>query len=297
MGAPRPAHLLLSACVLVFSASAAPLGAATLDDAQRLLYTGLFVEAAAAAHELTEADPGNLAAWEVRTSAVHFQLRRLVADVKDKKAAFAKCADCPKVLATFLEDVNRGRAAARSRVDTNPMDDEARFFLGKMDLSYLWLQLATLDRKTGWKEYWEAKTILEGIIEKDPMHVRARVARAWMDYIVGTRVPWGTRWMMGGGNRGRALKMVREAVQTPADHYTQAEARFALQEMLMREGRRDEAVDVAKELLAWFPDNKDLRKFVETRGPHHEEPDGTNNGLGTGGADDRSDGHAARAGD
>ena len=265
MGPPRPAHLLLRACVLVF-ASTARLGAATLDDAQRLLYTGLFVESAAAAHELTEADPGNLAAWEVRTSAVHFQLRRLVGDVKDKKAAFANCADCPNLLATFLDDVNRGRAAARSRIEKEPMDEEARFFLGKMDLSYLWLQLATLERKTGWKEYWEAKNILEGILEKNPMHVRARVARAWMDYIVGTRVPWGTRWMMGGGNRGRALKMVREAVQTPADHFTQVEARFALQEMLVREGRRDEAVDVAKELLALFPDNKDLQKFVERGG-------------------------------
>ena len=297
MGPSRPAHLLLRACVLVF-ASATRLGAATLDDAQRLLYTGLFVESAAAAHELTEADPGNLAAWEVRTSALHFQLRRLLGDTKDKKASFARCADCPTVLATFLEEVNRGRAAARSRVEKDPMDEEARFLLGKMDLSYLWLQLATLDRKTGWKEYWEAKNLLEAILEKNPMHVRARVARAWMDYIVGSRVPWGTRWMMGGGNRGRALKMVREAVQTPADHYAQAEARFALQEMLMREGRRDEAVDVAKELLAWFPDNKDLRKFVETRGLHHEEPDGTNTRRpGPGGADGRSDGHAAGAGD
>ena len=46
----------------------------------------------------------------------------------------------------------------------------------------------------------------------------------------------------------------------------QVEARFALQEMLVREGRRDEAVDVAKELLALFPDNKDLQKFVERGG-------------------------------
>ena len=120
------------------------------------------------------------------------------------------------------------------------MDDEATFFLGKMDLSYLWLQLATLDRKTGWSEYWEAKKLLEAILEKDPMHVRARVARAWMDYIVGTRVPWGTRWVMGGGSKSRGLKMVREAAQTPAGVYTQVEAQFGLWEMLTRDGRRDE---------------------------------------------------------
>jgi hypothetical protein len=264
MGATRLAALLVTACALALVPTPAP--AASLDDAQRLFYTALFAESAAAARELTEANPDDLAAWEVRTSALHFQLRRLVGDGKDKKAAFAKCADCPKLLAAFLEDVNRGRAAARARIAKAPEDDEARFFLGKMDLSYLWLQLATLDRKTGWKEYWEAKGLLEAIIEKNPAHVRARVARAWMDYIVGTRVPWGTRWVMGGGNKTRALKMVREAAQTPADYFTEVEARFALQEMLTREGKRDEAVTVAKELLAKFPENKDLNRFVESGG-------------------------------
>jgi len=265
MGPSRAAHLLLKAGVLLLAA-ATHLGAATLDDAQRLFYTALFAEAAAAAHELTEADPGSLAAWEVRTSALHFQLRRLVGNGKDKKGAFATCADCPKVLQTFLDDVNQGRAVARARLEKNPKDDEARFFLGKMDLSYLWMQLATLDRKTGWKEYWEAKRLLEDILEREPMHVRARVARAWMEYIVGTSVPWGTRWVMGGGNKGRGLKMVREAAKTKAEYYTQVEAQFALQEMLTRENKRDEAVEVAKELLAQFPANKDLAKFVETGG-------------------------------
>jgi hypothetical protein len=96
------------------------------------------------------------------------------------------------------------------------------------------------------------------------MNVRARVARAWMDYIVGTRVPWGTRWVMGGGSKSRGLKMVREAAQTPADFYTRIEAQFGLWEMLTREGRREEAVAVAKDLLTHFPENKDLVKFIET---------------------------------
>jgi tetratricopeptide (TPR) repeat protein len=265
MRSSRLARLMVNACVLLL-AGATQLAAATLDDAQRLFYTALFSESADAAHELTRADPGNLAAWELRTSALHFQLRRLVGDGKDKKAAFAKCADCPKVLAAFLDDVNQGRAAARARLQKNPQDDEASFFLGKMDLSYLWLQLATLDRKTGWKEFHEAKDLLEAILEKNPQHVRARVARAWMDYIVGTRVPWGTRWLMGGGSKSRGLKMVREAAATPSDHFTRVEAQFALQEMLTREGRLDEAVVVAKELLTQFPQNKDLIKFVETGG-------------------------------
>jgi hypothetical protein len=182
----------------------------------------------------------------------------------------AKCAECRALLATFLEDVNAGRSAARARIATAPDDEEARFFLAKLDLSYLWMQLSTLGKKTGWDEYWEAKRILEAMLEKNPTHVRARVARAWMDYIVGTRVPWGTRWLMGGGNKSRGLKMVREAAQTQADHYTQVEAQFGLWEMLSRDGRRDEAVGVAKELLKKFPENKDLAKFVETGGRPQE---------------------------
>jgi hypothetical protein len=256
---------LAGICTLAL-ASAVPLRAATADDAYRLFYASRFEESAAAAAELIAANPGDLIAWEIRTSALHFQLKRLVGEGKDKKGAFARCADCPKLLSTFIEDVNRGRAAARARLATAPMDDEASFLLGKMDLSYLWLQLATLDRKTGWDEYWEAKHLLDAVIQKYPTHVRARVARAWMDYIVGTRVPWGTRWVMGGGSKSRGLKMVREAAQTPADFYTRVEAQFGLWEMLTRDGKRDEALVVAKELLVTFPDNKDLVRFVATGG-------------------------------
>jgi hypothetical protein len=264
MGPVRPA-LLLTACVLLL-AGRVQLHAATLDDAQRLFYTALFQESAEAAKSITDAQPQNLAAWDVRTSALHFQLRRLLGEPKDRKAAMAKCADCRALLNTFMEDVNRGRAAARERIAQAPDDEEARFFLGKLDLSYLWMQLSTLGRKTGWDEYWESKRLLEAILEKNPMHVRARVARAWMDYIVGTRVPWGTRWLMGGGSKSRGLKMVREAAATPADYFVRVEAQFGLWEMLTRDGKRDEAVGIAKELLVKFPENKDLLKFVEPGG-------------------------------
>jgi tetratricopeptide (TPR) repeat protein len=259
------AAAVLGICTLVLG-SPVPIGAATIDDAFRLFYASRFEESAVAAAELTAANPDDLVAWEIRTSALHFQLKRLIGEGKDKKGAFAKCADCPKLLSTFIEEVNRGRAAARARLTKEPMDDEARFLLGKMDLNYLWLQLATLDRKTGWDEYWEAKHLLDAVIQKYPTHVRARVARAWMDYIVGTRVPWGTRWVMGGGSKSRGLKMVREAAQTPADFYTRVEAQFGLWEMLTRDGKRDEALRVAKELLVKFPDNKDLARFVESGG-------------------------------
>ena len=265
MGVTRVALALLGACALTI-ADPVRLDAATIEDAQRLFYTALFQESAETAKVLVEAEPENLAAWDVRTSALHFQIRRLLGDGKDRKGAFAKCPQCPALLATFLDDVNRGRAVARARLTKDAADEEARFFLGKLVLSYLWMQLSTLGRKTGWDEYWESKRLLEAILEKNPTHVRARVARAWMDYIVGTRVPWGTRWVMGGGSKSRGMKMVREAAETPADFYTQIEAKFGQWEMLTRDGRRDEAVVIAKELLQKFPENKDLVRFLESGG-------------------------------
>jgi hypothetical protein len=84
-----------------------------------------------------------------------------------------------------------------------------------------------------------------------------------MDYIVGTRVPWGTRWMFGGGNRTRALQAVREAAQVSGDFYTEVEADFALWEMLSRDKKMAEAVAVAKELQVRFPENPDLPRFIE----------------------------------
>jgi hypothetical protein len=71
---------------------------------------------------------------------------------------------------------------------------------------------------------------------------------------------------MGGGNRERGVKMVRDAAQMPADYYVGVEARFALLEMLTREGQRDEAVSVAKELLEKFPENRDLMRFLADGG-------------------------------
>jgi hypothetical protein len=134
--------------------------------------------------------------------------------------------------------------------------------LAKIDLSYLWMQLSTLGRRTGWDQYWEGKRLIEAVLAKDPTHVRALVAGAWIDYIVGTRVPWGARWVMGGGSKERALETLRHASRQQSDYYARVEADFALWEMLAREGRRADAMMVAQGLLAKFPENEDLAKFV-----------------------------------
>jgi hypothetical protein len=97
----------------------------------------------------------------------------------------------------------------------------------------------------------------------NPGNVRARVARAWIDYIVDTKMPRGTRWLLGGGNKKRGLLTVRQAASTESDFFIQAEARFALWDMQVRERNLKEAIVTARTLARDFPDNQELHKFIE----------------------------------
>ena len=50
------------------------------------------------------------------------------------------------------------------------------------------------------------------------------------------------RWLLGGGNKKKGMTIVAEAAEAKADFYVQAEARFGLWEMLVREKRVAEAL-------------------------------------------------------
>jgi hypothetical protein len=147
-------------------------------------------------------------------------------------------------------------------VAANPKDETALFFLGKLDLNYVWLQLGLLGHKTGWDEYWEARHSLEAVLKLNPRHVRARVARGWIDYIANTRMPWGTRWVLGGGNKKRGIAIVREASVMDAAFFERAEAEFALWDLHVREKNLAEATVLAQKLAQNFPDNQDVAKFL-----------------------------------
>ena len=137
------------------------------------------------------------------------------------------------------------------------------FLLSKLGLNHVWLHLGTLGRKTGWNEYWEARKTLDRILKQNPTHVRARVARAWIDYIVDTKMPRGTRWLLGGGNKKRGLLAVRDAANTDAEFFARTEARFAWWDMQVRERNIPEAVVTARTLVRDFPENTELTRFLE----------------------------------
>ena len=245
----------------------APPDGQTLADAQSLFYNARYEEAAALTLALRSADPDDLAVYELRTSALLFQLKNALDSSTDKEKAFKQCAACMPLMDAFLEETTSGRSIARARLKADPDDETAQFFLGKLDLNYVWLQLGTLGRRTGWDEYWEARHSLDAVLKRNPKHVRARVARAWIDYIVDTRMPWGTGWILGGGNKKKALSAVRDAASAEADFFVQAEAEFALWDLHVRERKLKEAVPIARSLAQDFPGNRELAKFLETNDP------------------------------
>jgi tetratricopeptide (TPR) repeat protein len=250
----------------------APAALTPLDKAQSLYYNGRYEPSAAQAAAVRDADPSNLAAYEIRTAALLFQVKRLIGEPKDKDKAVKACEPCADLIAAFTEDIATGRALAHARLTADPADLEAQFFLGKLDLNYIWLHLGPLGRRTGWTEYREARRTLDGLLQTHPDHLRARVARAWIDYIVDTRVSFMFRWVLGGGDKGKALRVVREAAAADADFFTAAEAKFALWEMLAREKQFAEAADVARGLLRDFPENRELVRFVGEHGTTDSTP-------------------------
>ncbi len=208
-----------------------------------------------------------MAAYELRSSALLFQIRRSIGEPKDKEKALRQCEPCPGLMSDFQNDVDAGRMLARAKFEADGKDVAALFFLGKLNLNHIWLQLGTLGHRTGWNEYWEARHSLDGVLKQNPDHVRARVARAWIDYIVDTRMPWGTEWILGGGDKKRALKMLREAARANVDFFDQAEATFALWDMHVREKNFKEAVVVAREIVRDFPENLEVSRFLELHDP------------------------------
>jgi hypothetical protein len=237
-----------------------------LDQAQLLYYNGHYEASAAEALTIAQRHPDSLAAYEIRTAALLFQVKRLIGEPKDKKKALEACAPCEDLIAAFTKDITTGRALAHARLAANPTDAEAQFFLGKLDLNYIWLHLGPLGRRTGWTEYREARSTLDTLLTADPGHVRARIARAWIDYIVDTRVMFMFKWVLGGGDRHKALAVVRDAAAADADFFTIVEAKFALWEMLAREKKSAEAAAIARDLLRDFPENRELVRFVDEHG-------------------------------
>jgi hypothetical protein len=245
--------------------------APTLQEAQRFFYNGDYDNAAAVTDVLCAERPDDLDACELRIASLHFQMKKALGETGqrgNKTTAWNACAACPALMSSFVAETARGQAFARARLKLHPHDEKTLFFLRKVNLNYVWLQSGTLGRKTGWDEYWEARRSLDQVLRMNPAHVRGRVARAWVDYIVGSTVPRGVRWLLGGGNKKRGLLAVREVADSGGgEFFDQVEAMFALWDMQVREHEISGAIETARVLARDFPKNRELRNFLTTHDP------------------------------
>jgi hypothetical protein len=232
--------------------------------AQREYYNARYESAARLTLDACTSDVGSVEACELHTAALLFQMKALLGDQQNKDKAWKQCASCPALLSAFKVALARGQSLARARLLTDPADDEALFLLGKLNLNYVWLQLGTLGHRTGWNEYWEGRRSLDAVLSRQPTHVRARVARGWIDYIIATKMRRGTRWLLGGGNKKRSMLAIREAAGAEADFFTRTEARFSLWDIQVRERDTSGALATAAILIRDFPDNQELKRFMTT---------------------------------
>jgi len=240
--------------------------ASALDSAQQLFYSGKYLEAMAATAPLRQVPGSALGAYELRTSALHFRIKRLLGSAKDKEAAFKQCQSCADLLKEFMADVTAGRVLAREGLKSAPRDEAQLYLLAKLDLNEVWLNNSTLGRRKGFGLYKDARREIDSVLAINPNNLRARVAHAWIDYAVDTRVPFGFKWILGGGDRKRALKNMREAAAMKGGHWEEAEASFGLWEMLAAEKMTNDALTVARQLIVTFPENEELQRFVATGG-------------------------------
>ena len=238
--------------------------ATALEHAQYEFFSGRYDKAAAEA-ALLRSSPDPLPAYELRSSALHFRIKQLIGDASDKAKAFKQCAACPALLEQFTADITDGRAIATTRLKTAPKDQTVLYFAAKLDLNEVWLNNSTIGRRTGFGKYKDARRTIDTVLQLNPKHIRARVAHAWIDYAVDTRIPFGFKWVFGGGDRKRGLKSMREAAEASVLRFEAAEAWFGLWEMLIKEKQIDQALEVAKRLAKDFPENQELQKFISKK--------------------------------
>ena len=138
----------------------------SLSLAHEAFYNARYEEAAAHAFESLASAPDDLAAYELRTTALLFQVKRLLGDDKKPNHDPQKpnhprpaCERCPDLIAAFLSDISAAQGLARDRLRAEPADETVLYFLGKIDLNYVWLHLGPLGRKAGWSEYLGGQTI------------------------------------------------------------------------------------------------------------------------------------------
>ena len=102
-----------------------------LADAQRAFFNARYQTAADLALALQASDAEALAPYEVRTSALHFQLRDALGRTPTKGKPSRLCVACPELLKVFLTDTEKGASPCACPITAKTLPMTMRcFFLG-----------------------------------------------------------------------------------------------------------------------------------------------------------------------
>ncbi len=236
-----------------------------LEQAKEAFFNERYAEAEELARSAREDDPDDPETYELRTAILVFQVRAEVKGLgktREDEIDGKNCQACAKLAAEIDSDVEKGLEKCKAVLVREPDSVRARFFFARLTLNRLWFHLETGHRgRREWGEFKEAKRLLDSILAKADgrSDIRAITARAWLDYVVGSRA-WYERIFLGGGSKKNAIESLRRAVKLPGGEYDRAEARISLMQFLAEEKREDEAREIASELTLRFPDSEGFRK-------------------------------------
>src|SRR5258705_12972354 len=123
-----------AAILVALTALTPPATPTDLDEAQRLFYNGRYDAANALTLTLCTGDLEGLAACELRSSTLLFQIKRVIGGQRDKDKALRPCSRCAEWIAAFKAVTLSAQRGARARLQAAPEDSDTRVLLGKIDL-------------------------------------------------------------------------------------------------------------------------------------------------------------------
>jgi hypothetical protein len=227
--------------------------------AREALYSEQYAEADGHVLNARRLCPTDPESYELRTGLLVLKTKQAL------KAAGGKrkdCAECESLILEFEKDFEKGRALADAALQHNLKDERLMFLSGKLYLNRVWMNVDILDKAaSSGGPYRDARDRIEEVLKRNPRHIRALVASAWINYMIASRSV-ATRALLRAfgikGDKKKAFDHLALAVAEHGDEYSHWEAKFTQRDLLKRENKRSEVEAVTEELRTRFPKNGTL---------------------------------------
>jgi hypothetical protein len=245
--------------LFAFSLVCFPEHSEEMRQAREALYSEQYVQADGHVLNARRLCPTDPESYELRTGLLVLRTKQAL------KAAGGKrndCADCEGLIQEFEKDFGKGRALADAALQQNLKDDRLMFLSGKLYLNRVWMNVDILDKAaSSGGPYRDARDRIEEVLKRNPRHIRALVASAWINYMIASR-NLATRLLLRTfgikGDKEEAFEHLARAVALDGDEYAHWEAKFTQRDLLKRENKLSEVETVTEELRARFPKNGTL---------------------------------------